>query len=298
MHIYRKFALSAFLHSHLDVEVGVLQFGWWTYHFVTIYYRAYGWMQELGMPFITYLLLLIERSISAWHILHKFIFTGVTYQQWPSACIWRTESSRSRTMDTLHMHTRDFVIDPSCVWVVSRNIQKPTRSFNLTFDHVTRVTAPCFLRVVKATPVRVRLRLGLRVTCQNPHRSDIWSPTSPSQSDSYWTPPTPFDDFHLLLRALFRCLFWRQFTLIIQASCVFSDPTHKKTKHCVHFSRVRELRKVNTYYRVITLWLLGSSTSLLDCRWRDVSCTFTCFIIGFERLSCHATRVDWLCHGT
>lgn len=76
-------------------------------------------------------------------------------------------------MDTLHMHTRDFVIDPSCVWVVSRNIQKPTRSFNLTFDHVTRVTAPCFLRVVKATPVRVRLRLGLRVTCQNPHRSDI-----------------------------------------------------------------------------------------------------------------------------
>ncbi|KAG0698087.1 hypothetical protein DFH29DRAFT_943221 [Suillus ampliporus] len=47
------------------------------------YGRAEERMQELGMPFIIGLLLLIGRLISAWHILHKFAFTYVT-------CIWKS----------------------------------------------------------------------------------------------------------------------------------------------------------------------------------------------------------------
>jgi hypothetical protein len=39
----------------------------------------------------------------------------------------------------------------------------------------------------------------------------------------------------------------------VDPSGLDSDPTPRKTKSCAHFSRVRELCKVNRYYGVITL---------------------------------------------
>lgn len=125
------------------------------------------------MPFITYLLLLIERSISAWHITNLFLLVLHTNNGHP---LVSEELNRAD-----HGQWTRFTCTPVILSSTLRvcgsflaTYKKPTRSFNLTFDHVTRVTAPCFLRVVKATSVRVRLRLGLRVTSsQNPHRSDI-----------------------------------------------------------------------------------------------------------------------------
>lgn len=144
------------------------------------------------MPFITCLFSLIERSISTWHILHKYIFTY--HRSW------------------IAMHTLRYCI-PLCVsfW---------QHFYRIPDDHVTGDSTPfTSLRVALLRSVGLTGKSGNNLKFIARILSDFL--LLHHKSVSYWIPPTRFDarkDMEPSITSFCSiALLWTQFTLILQA---------------------------------------------------------------------------------